>query len=48
MTKDDAYLTAFSKLEAATRIWKEKRENEYQDAERMFNEAVQIRNEHFK
>lgn len=44
---DQQFLSALTKIELATRIWKEKREREYPDAERLYNQAVEIRNKHF-
>jgi hypothetical protein len=44
---DGAYLNAVAKLEIATRIWREKRTNEYEEAERLYQEAVAIRNKSF-
>ncbi len=44
---DQQFLSALTKIELATRIWKEKRESEYEDAERLHKQAVEIRNKHF-
>lgn len=44
---DKAYLTASDKLEKAARIWMEKQTNQYPDAERLFKEAVEIRDKFF-
>ena len=44
---DAAYLSAATKLDIATRIWRERREKEYPEAERLFTEAIAIRNKHF-
>lgn len=43
----EAFMSAMAKLEIAERIWKEKRESEYDDAERLRNEAVAIRDKYF-
>lgn len=44
---DQQFLSALTKIELATRTWKEKRESEYEDAERLYKQAVEIRNKHF-
>ena len=45
---DKAFLEVFTKLDIAERIWREEREQEYQEAERLYNDAIAIRDKHFK